>query len=299
MTQPSPFMKLEEPVHFGGGNPEKDAKLFFVLASKDHDMHMKNMEKLANMLLTADIMDALMNVKMRKNSLRWMTSILHDMRNLFFCNWVEAKEHIQNSEGILITLGSVEEHGCHLPLGTDTILAEAIAKELCQREDMYYYPCTTYGQVWSARDFESTISITPDCLGEYCIQAVRSVMRAHPRRIFLFSFHNGNHKVIEEVQRRLVDEGERETVFHIKLAGMEKKAADILTTPMWNGKVWHAGELETSPDAARGRGFGPHGESHCGVSAGSRLLWTKADPVEKLFKERSLRGCGSSHTREG
>lgn len=178
--------------------------------------------------------------------MRWMTSILHDMRNLFFCNWVEAKEHIQNSEGILITLGSVEEHGCHLPLGTDTILAEAIAKELCQREDMYYYPCTTYGQVWSARDFESTISITPDCLGEYCIQAVRSVMRAHPRRIFLFSFHNGNHKVIEEVQRRLVDEGERETVFHIKLAGMEKKAADILTTPMWNGKVWHAGELETS-----------------------------------------------------
>ena len=57
------FMKLEEPVHFEEGNPDKDAKLFFVLASKDHEMHMKNMDKLANMLLTADIMDALMNVK--------------------------------------------------------------------------------------------------------------------------------------------------------------------------------------------------------------------------------------------
>lgn len=57
------FMKVEEPVHFEEGNPEKDARLFFVLASKDHTMHMQNMEKLANMLLTADIMDALLEVK--------------------------------------------------------------------------------------------------------------------------------------------------------------------------------------------------------------------------------------------
>ena len=56
-------MKLEEPVHFEEGNPDKDAKLFFVLASKNHEMHMQNMEKLANMLLTADIMDALMEVR--------------------------------------------------------------------------------------------------------------------------------------------------------------------------------------------------------------------------------------------
>lgn len=56
------FMKLETPVHFEEGNPDKDAKLFFVLASKDHEVHMKNMQKLADMLLTEDIMDTLMDV---------------------------------------------------------------------------------------------------------------------------------------------------------------------------------------------------------------------------------------------
>lgn len=168
------------------------------------------------------------------------------MRNLFYQNWTEAKRHIEESDGVLVTLGSVEEHGLHLPLGTDVILAHAFAEEICRREKMYYYPCITYGQVWSAKEFESTISISPACLEEYCLQVVESVMRANPKRVILFSFHNGNHKVIDEVLRVLTDRGCGGRVFQIKAAGIEKKAAHILTTPLWNGSVWHAGELETS-----------------------------------------------------
>ena len=168
------------------------------------------------------------------------------MRNLFYQNWTTASRNIRESEGVLLTLGSVEEHGLHLPLGTDTILAHAFAQEICEREDMYYYPCITYGQVWSAREFESTISISPACLENYCLQAVESVMRASPRRIILYSFHNGNHKVIEEVLRTLADRGSGDHVYHMKAAGIDKKAGHILTTPLWNGSVWHAGELETS-----------------------------------------------------
>ena len=44
-------------------------------------------------------------------------------RNLFYCTWDEAAEVILQSEGILLLLGSVEEHGYHLPLGTDVLLA--------------------------------------------------------------------------------------------------------------------------------------------------------------------------------
>ena len=168
------------------------------------------------------------------------------MRNLFYQSWTDAKRHIQESEGVIVTLGSVEEHGYHLPLGTDVILTHAFAEEICRRQNMYYYPCITYGQVWSAKDYESTISIAPACLENYCLQVIESVMRANPCRILLFSFHNGNHKVIEDVQRILTDQGKGGSVFHIKAAGIEKKALDILTTPLWNGSVWHAGELETS-----------------------------------------------------
>ena len=168
------------------------------------------------------------------------------MRNLFYHNWASAKKCIQESEGILVTVGSVEEHGFHLPLGTDIILAHVFAEAVCEKENMYYYPCVTYGQVWSAKEFEGTISISPDCLRAYCLQVVESVLRACPRRVILYSFHNGNHKVIEELLRELTDRGIGENVFHITNAGIEKQAQHILTTPLWNGNVWHAGELETS-----------------------------------------------------
>ena len=57
------FMHLEEPVHFVEGNPEKDAQLFFAVASKDHEEHVRNMEKLCMLLLTPNLAEELAKVK--------------------------------------------------------------------------------------------------------------------------------------------------------------------------------------------------------------------------------------------
>lgn len=64
------FMKVEKPVSFEEGNPDKDARLFFVLASKDHEEHIKNMEQLAEMLLTEGIVEELLKVKEEDGLLR-------------------------------------------------------------------------------------------------------------------------------------------------------------------------------------------------------------------------------------
>lgn len=57
------FMKVEEPVHFQEGDSEKDAYLFFVLASADHGEHIENMQKLAEMLLKPGVVDKLLEAK--------------------------------------------------------------------------------------------------------------------------------------------------------------------------------------------------------------------------------------------
>ncbi len=54
------FMKVEKPVHFEEGNPEKDARLFFTLASKDHNIHLENMSKLATLLSSDDVIQSLL-----------------------------------------------------------------------------------------------------------------------------------------------------------------------------------------------------------------------------------------------
>ena len=57
------FMKLEKPVSFEPGNPEKDAKVFFTLASVNKDQHVENMEGLFDMLTNEDLLEELLTVK--------------------------------------------------------------------------------------------------------------------------------------------------------------------------------------------------------------------------------------------
>lgn len=56
------FMKVEEPVHFDLNDPEKDARLFFVLAAVDHDKHLENMMALSEMLMNDELVQDLLEV---------------------------------------------------------------------------------------------------------------------------------------------------------------------------------------------------------------------------------------------
>ena len=57
------FMKVEEPVHFDPNDPEKDARLFFMLASDDPDAHLQNITQLADLLSNDDLVNDLLSVK--------------------------------------------------------------------------------------------------------------------------------------------------------------------------------------------------------------------------------------------
>ncbi|MDD3251334.1 MAG: PTS sugar transporter subunit IIA [Lachnospiraceae bacterium] len=64
------FMKLDEPVSFEEGNPEKNAKLFFTLASCDSDQHLENMMKLSEVLMNEAVVEKLMEADGPEDLLR-------------------------------------------------------------------------------------------------------------------------------------------------------------------------------------------------------------------------------------
>lgn len=57
------FMKLEKPVSFDENDPEKDARLFFTLASCNPDQHLNNMMKLSEMLMNEDVVKELLKAE--------------------------------------------------------------------------------------------------------------------------------------------------------------------------------------------------------------------------------------------
>jgi len=64
------FMKLKKPVSFEPGDPEKDAQLFFTLASCNPDQHLENMTKLSELLMNEAALEALLHAETPEDLLK-------------------------------------------------------------------------------------------------------------------------------------------------------------------------------------------------------------------------------------
>jgi creatinine amidohydrolase len=83
---------------------------------------------------------------------------------------------VRNSPRIvLIPVGSLEQHGPHLPLDTDTRIATAIAEHVCElREDLVVGPAVAIGASGEHAGFDGTLSIGTDALTTMLVELARS-----------------------------------------------------------------------------------------------------------------------------
>lgn len=97
---------------------------------------------------------------------------------------------------LLVPLGSVEQHGPHLPLSTDSAIAGAVCERVAnvltgEGISTTVAPCLEFGSSGEHEGFAGTVSIGRDALSQVLVELVRSARRwAH--RIVLVSGHGGN-----------------------------------------------------------------------------------------------------------
>ena len=98
---------------------------------------------------------------------------------------------------LAIPLGSCEQHGPHLALDTDTVIAEALAQALAaQRRQVFVAPAITISASGEHEGFAGTLSIGTDAMAELLIELVRSADWA--RGVVLVNGHGGNADAIAE-----------------------------------------------------------------------------------------------------
>jgi creatinine amidohydrolase len=146
---------------------------------------------------------------------------------------------------ILIPFGATEEHGPHLPLGTDTFQAEDVCRLLAEQRPVFVSPAIPYGVCRSTGDHPGTISLTIETLKALAIDLVRSFYRQGLRNVVLLSGHAGgthNAALLDagEFLLRELPELHIAVVAEYVLACQEGK--ELIVTP---GDC-HAGEIETS-----------------------------------------------------
>ena len=131
---------------------------------------------------------------------------------------------------LALPLGSLEQHGPHLPLDTDTRIADALARGLAsRRKGVVVAPAVAYGASGEHAAFAGTLLVGHEPLAAMLVELVRSA-RAAFRGVVLVNAHGGNEATLAEVARRCTAEG-----------------ADVL---VWRAAVpggdAHAGRTETS-----------------------------------------------------
>jgi creatinine amidohydrolase len=77
--------------------------------------------------------------------------------NLLEMSWKDVEAYLKKRTDIILPIGSVEEHGYHLPLSTDGDIALAIAKELSKRTGVIVGPIVWYGVCNTTRAFPGTV----------------------------------------------------------------------------------------------------------------------------------------------
>jgi creatinine amidohydrolase len=93
---------------------------------------------------------------------------------------------------VILPAGSVEQHGPHLPTGTDTLAANVIAGRVAELMDGLVLPATPLGVTPMHMPFEGTITLTPDTYMRVVIETCVSTAKHGAKYLMLMNWHEGN-----------------------------------------------------------------------------------------------------------
>jgi mycofactocin system creatininase family protein len=109
---------------------------------------------------------------------------------------------------LAIPLGSLEQHGPHLPLETDTRIAVAVAMGLAGCcPSVTVAPAVAYGASGEHADFPGTLLVGHSVLTELLVELVRSARRSFTGVVFV-NAHGGNEESVAAAVRRCTAEGD-------------------------------------------------------------------------------------------
>jgi len=186
-------------------------------------------------------------------------------------NWPEIREAARQKPVWVIPCGTVEQHGPHLPLSTDFVMAGMISEMAVKRvvPNALLLPTVSYGFNEHHMDFPGTIAIPGQDYINYTANVGLSLARHGFDKILYVNGHGSNRPFLEIAAREVCN---RSDAFAALVSWWSLIPADLLNATLTSekpGGVSHACELETSallflrPElvdmskAARDQGFRP------------------------------------------
>ena len=142
---------------------------------------------------------------------------------------------IKNKKQVaIIPIGSIEQHGPHLPISTDSDIVSEVAKKLADKKGYLLLPTITYGISFEHAPFFN-LSIRESTLRTVLIDLCTSLLENNIKTVFIINGHHGNLKSIKNID--------------VKLQKILKNKLKVIALSYWHfmsRDFDHAGFVETS-----------------------------------------------------
>ena len=112
----------------------------------------------------------------------------------------------------LIPVGSIEQHGPHLPISTDSDIVSYIAKQVSNKNGFLQLPTIQYGVSFEHHPFFN-MSVSTSTLQKILIELCMSLSRNHINRVIILNGHHGNQNALKKLQKAFKKTGVKQHIF--------------------------------------------------------------------------------------
>ncbi|MCT2537789.1 creatininase family protein [Aquibacillus koreensis] len=108
---------------------------------------------------------------------------------------------------IVLPIGAVEQHGPHMPIYTDTLIAEGVLTEAFEHftddHNIWMLPPLPYGKSTEHLGMAGTLTLSAETLQAVVMDIAKSVRDSGFKRLVLFNSHGGNHDLLNMISREV------------------------------------------------------------------------------------------------
>ncbi|MFB5638361.1 MAG: creatininase family protein [Nitrosarchaeum sp.] len=179
----------------------------------------------------------------------------------------DLRKIIKNKKQIaIIPVGSIEQHGPHLPISTDSDIVTEIARQLSEKKNFLLLPTITYGVSFEHTPFFN-LSIKESTLRSVITDLCSSLLANNIKIVFVINGHHGNLKPLKHIDEKLR-----------KLSNNKLKVFSLSYWRFMQREFDHAGFVETSLMLA--------------ISKNVKMKLAKKGLVTEGMKQQQIRDLG-------
>lgn len=161
-----------------------------------------------------------------------------------FMTRTEVEKHLADNPVMILPVGSTEQHGFHLPLGTDTILAKALARRVAAKINSLIIPAFYYGYSWVWHKIPGTVTLEQEHFKTVLKDIINSVETYGTKLLIIINGHDANNQSIKYTVREMKYQTDMKILyfFYPKFSEIYEKYCE---SEIQKG-LFHAEEFETS-----------------------------------------------------